>query len=233
MPGIKEMLSKCLSHVGKGPGPWRPPDHLDISLREGKEQHLPPASMCSFPLGPSFQLGDVRLRAVGLALAGSSSRWPCPQPRSPRRPWGRGPPAQHPVGHPWAGDLTLTSRAFAPLSPWETQQGAGRVHWEKASCGSSEVVLTELGVPCGRPSFELLPVALLSGSDLCFAPPPPHTQVDLYGFGADSKGNWHHYWENNPSAGAFRKTGVHDGDFESNVTATLASINKIRIFKGR
>ncbi|CAD7693960.1 unnamed protein product [Nyctereutes procyonoides] len=58
-------------------------------------------------------------------------------------------------------------------------------------------------------------------------------EVDLYGFGADSKGNWHHYWENNPSAGAFRKTGVHDGDFESNVTSTLASINKIRIFKGR
>lgn len=58
-------------------------------------------------------------------------------------------------------------------------------------------------------------------------------EVDLYGFGADSKGNWHHYWENNPSAGAFRKTGVHDGDFESNVTTILASINKIRIFKGR
>ncbi|ELW57120.1 CMP-N-acetylneuraminate-beta-galactosamide-alpha-2, 3-sialyltransferase 1 [Tupaia chinensis] len=58
-------------------------------------------------------------------------------------------------------------------------------------------------------------------------------EVDLYGFGADSRGNWHHYWENNPSAGAFRKTGVHDADFESNVTATLASINKIRIFKGR
>lgn len=58
-------------------------------------------------------------------------------------------------------------------------------------------------------------------------------EVDLYGFGADSRGNWHHYWENNPSAGAFRKTGVHDGDFESNVTATLASIDKIRIFKGR
>ncbi|VTJ57366.1 Hypothetical predicted protein [Marmota monax] len=58
-------------------------------------------------------------------------------------------------------------------------------------------------------------------------------EVDLYGFGADSKGNWHHYWENNPSAGAFRKTGVHDADFESNVTATLAAINKIRIFKGR
>lgn len=70
----------------------------------------------------------------------------------------------------------------------------------------------------------------LSGPHLCRPPPP---QVDLYGFGADSKGNWHHYWENNPSAGAFRKTGVHDGDFESVVTATLASIDKIRIFKGR
>ncbi|XP_015285298.1 PREDICTED: CMP-N-acetylneuraminate-beta-galactosamide-alpha-2,3-sialyltransferase 1 [Gekko japonicus] len=58
-------------------------------------------------------------------------------------------------------------------------------------------------------------------------------EVDLYGFGADSKGNWHHYWENNPSAGAFRQTGVHDGDFESNVTLTLASIDKIHIFKGR
>lgn len=58
-------------------------------------------------------------------------------------------------------------------------------------------------------------------------------QVDLYGFGADSRGNWHHYWENNPSAGAFRKTGVHDGDFEFNLTATLASVHKVRIFAGR
>lgn len=58
-------------------------------------------------------------------------------------------------------------------------------------------------------------------------------EVDLYGFGADSKGNWHHYWENNPSAGAFRQTGVHDGDFESNVTHTLTSVAKVRFFKGR
>ncbi|XP_036120307.1 CMP-N-acetylneuraminate-beta-galactosamide-alpha-2,3-sialyltransferase 1 isoform X2 [Molossus molossus] len=58
-------------------------------------------------------------------------------------------------------------------------------------------------------------------------------EVDLYGFGADSKGNWHHYWENNPSAGAFRKTGVHDGDFEFNLTTTLASVHKLRIFTGR
>ncbi|MEE6463061.1 hypothetical protein FKM82_005767 [Ascaphus truei] len=58
-------------------------------------------------------------------------------------------------------------------------------------------------------------------------------KVDLYGFGADSKGNWHHYWENNPSAGAFRQTGVHDGDFEANIIANLSSINKLHIFSGR
>ncbi|XP_040288111.1 CMP-N-acetylneuraminate-beta-galactosamide-alpha-2,3-sialyltransferase 1 [Bufo bufo] len=58
-------------------------------------------------------------------------------------------------------------------------------------------------------------------------------QVDLYGFGADSKGNWHHYWENNPSAGAFRQTGVHDGDFEAELIGNLTSINKIKVYKGR
>lgn len=58
-------------------------------------------------------------------------------------------------------------------------------------------------------------------------------EVNLFGFGADSKGNWHHYWENNPLAGAFRKTGVHNGDFESNVTSTLASVHKVRVFPGR
>ncbi|XP_075681823.1 CMP-N-acetylneuraminate-beta-galactosamide-alpha-2,3-sialyltransferase 1 isoform X2 [Rhinoderma darwinii] len=58
-------------------------------------------------------------------------------------------------------------------------------------------------------------------------------QVDLYGFGADSKGNWHHYWENNPSAGAFRQTGVHDGDFEAEIIGNLTSINKIKVYGGR
>ncbi|NWX87554.1 SIA4A sialyltransferase, partial [Nothoprocta ornata] len=58
-------------------------------------------------------------------------------------------------------------------------------------------------------------------------------EVNVYGFGADSRGHWHHYWENNPSAGAFRQTGVHDGDFEFNITLTLASIEKINFFKGR
>ncbi|XP_063306325.1 CMP-N-acetylneuraminate-beta-galactosamide-alpha-2,3-sialyltransferase 1 [Pelobates fuscus] len=58
-------------------------------------------------------------------------------------------------------------------------------------------------------------------------------KVDIYGFGADSKGNWHHYWENNPSAGAFRKTGVHDGDFEANIIGNLSAINKVTVFHGR
>ncbi|KAM5157338.1 CMP-N-acetylneuraminate-beta-galactosamide-alpha-2,3-sialyltransferase 1 [Mantella aurantiaca] len=58
-------------------------------------------------------------------------------------------------------------------------------------------------------------------------------KVDLYGFGADSKGNWHHYWENNPSAGAFRQTGVHDGDFEADIIGNLTSIKKINIYRGR
>ncbi|KAM8967758.1 CMP-N-acetylneuraminate-beta-galactosamide-alpha-2,3-sialyltransferase 1 [Pelodytes ibericus] len=58
-------------------------------------------------------------------------------------------------------------------------------------------------------------------------------KVDIYGFGADSKGNWHHYWENNPSAGAFRQTGVHDGDFEANLIGNLSSINKVLVFHGR
>ncbi|XP_066481085.1 CMP-N-acetylneuraminate-beta-galactosamide-alpha-2,3-sialyltransferase 1 [Tiliqua scincoides] len=58
-------------------------------------------------------------------------------------------------------------------------------------------------------------------------------EVDLYGFGTDSKGNWHHYWENNSFPGLFRVSGVHNGDFELNTTLTLASVNKIHIFMGR
>ncbi|XP_043922208.1 CMP-N-acetylneuraminate-beta-galactosamide-alpha-2,3-sialyltransferase 1-like [Protopterus annectens] len=58
-------------------------------------------------------------------------------------------------------------------------------------------------------------------------------ELDVYGFGADSNGNWHHYWENNYGAAAFRKTGVHDADFEANVTATLLSIGKLHLFRGK
>ncbi|KAM4689384.1 CMP-N-acetylneuraminate-beta-galactosamide-alpha-2,3-sialyltransferase 1 [Discoglossus pictus] len=59
-------------------------------------------------------------------------------------------------------------------------------------------------------------------------------KVDIYGFGADSKGNWDHYFENNTyDAGAFRRSGVHDGDFEDSILGNLSSINKVHIFRGR
>ncbi|CAG5883764.1 unnamed protein product [Menidia menidia] len=57
--------------------------------------------------------------------------------------------------------------------------------------------------------------------------------ISVFGFGADQYGNWHHYWETNHLAGAFRHTGVHDGDYEYNVTLLLADKHKIRMFKGR
>nr|XP_046183419.1 CMP-N-acetylneuraminate-beta-galactosamide-alpha-2,3-sialyltransferase 1-like isoform X2 [Oncorhynchus gorbuscha] len=57
-------------------------------------------------------------------------------------------------------------------------------------------------------------------------------KVSVYGFGADQYGNWHHYWEENHQGGAFRHTGVHDADYEYNVTLLLADKHKIKIFKG-
>ncbi|KAJ8273297.1 hypothetical protein GJAV_G00099950 [Gymnothorax javanicus] len=57
-------------------------------------------------------------------------------------------------------------------------------------------------------------------------------EVNVYGFGADKGGDWHHYWENNLLGGAFRHTGVHDGDYEYNITLLLASKKKIKMFKG-
>ncbi|XP_029104207.1 CMP-N-acetylneuraminate-beta-galactosamide-alpha-2,3-sialyltransferase 1-like [Scleropages formosus] len=55
-------------------------------------------------------------------------------------------------------------------------------------------------------------------------------QVSVFGFGADKEGNWYHYWEKNASAGAFRHTGVHDGDFEYNVTMLLVDKHKVKFF---
>ncbi|XP_011817847.1 PREDICTED: CMP-N-acetylneuraminate-beta-galactosamide-alpha-2,3-sialyltransferase 2 [Colobus angolensis palliatus] len=56
--------------------------------------------------------------------------------------------------------------------------------------------------------------------------------VNVYGFGADSRGNWHHYWENNRYAGEFRKTGVHDADFEAHIIDMLAKASKIEVYRG-
>ncbi|CAL1612964.1 unnamed protein product [Knipowitschia caucasica] len=55
-------------------------------------------------------------------------------------------------------------------------------------------------------------------------------QVSVFGFGADSEGNWHHYWEQNRFSGAFRKTGVHSADFEIQVLKKLSEEGKIRLY---
>ncbi|XP_077446388.1 CMP-N-acetylneuraminate-beta-galactosamide-alpha-2,3-sialyltransferase 1-like isoform X2 [Stigmatopora argus] len=57
-------------------------------------------------------------------------------------------------------------------------------------------------------------------------------KVNVFGFGADQRGNWHHYWEKNLQDGAFRYTGIHDGDFEHYVTNILADKHKIQMFRG-
>ncbi|XP_008318791.1 ST3 beta-galactoside alpha-2,3-sialyltransferase 8 [Cynoglossus semilaevis] len=54
-------------------------------------------------------------------------------------------------------------------------------------------------------------------------------QVSVFGYGADKLGNWHHYWEENRHAGAFRKTGVHNADFETEIIHQLASEGKISL----
>ncbi|XP_056129801.1 ST3 beta-galactoside alpha-2,3-sialyltransferase 8 isoform X2 [Lampris incognitus] len=54
-------------------------------------------------------------------------------------------------------------------------------------------------------------------------------QVSVFGYGADQEGNWHHYWEENRYAGAFRKTGVHSAEFETQVIHRLAKDGKINL----
>ncbi|XP_047438120.1 ST3 beta-galactoside alpha-2,3-sialyltransferase 8 [Mugil cephalus] len=54
-------------------------------------------------------------------------------------------------------------------------------------------------------------------------------QVSVFGYGADKQGNWHHYWEANRYAGAFRKTGVHSADYETQVILQLAKEGKISL----
>ncbi|XP_041800057.1 ST3 beta-galactoside alpha-2,3-sialyltransferase 8 [Chelmon rostratus] len=54
-------------------------------------------------------------------------------------------------------------------------------------------------------------------------------QVSVFGYGADEQGNWHHYWEENRYAGAFRKTGVHSAEFETQVIHQLAKAGKISL----
>ncbi|XP_032848806.1 CMP-N-acetylneuraminate-beta-galactosamide-alpha-2,3-sialyltransferase 2-like isoform X4 [Tyto alba] len=56
-------------------------------------------------------------------------------------------------------------------------------------------------------------------------------QVSVFGFGADSEGNWHHYWEKNRWSGAFRRTRVHDADMEFSIIERLAAEGRILFYK--
>ncbi|XP_053309587.1 CMP-N-acetylneuraminate-beta-galactosamide-alpha-2,3-sialyltransferase 2-like [Spea bombifrons] len=56
-------------------------------------------------------------------------------------------------------------------------------------------------------------------------------EVSVFGFGADGNGNWHHYWERNRFAGAFRWTGVHNAEFESTLITKLSTEGKLKFYK--
>ncbi|XP_030645320.1 CMP-N-acetylneuraminate-beta-galactosamide-alpha-2,3-sialyltransferase 1 [Chanos chanos] len=54
-------------------------------------------------------------------------------------------------------------------------------------------------------------------------------EVNVFGFGADKNGNWHHYFE------AIRSnyhTGLHGGNFEYDTALQLFTKNKIQMFRG-
>ncbi|XP_030634167.1 ST3 beta-galactoside alpha-2,3-sialyltransferase 8 [Chanos chanos] len=55
-------------------------------------------------------------------------------------------------------------------------------------------------------------------------------EVSVFGYGADQQGNWHHYWEDNKYSGAFRKTGVHNADFEKEIINKLYAEGKIKLY---
>ncbi|NWV46736.1 SIA4B sialyltransferase, partial [Daphoenositta chrysoptera] len=55
--------------------------------------------------------------------------------------------------------------------------------------------------------------------------------VSVFGFGADSKGNWHHYWEKNHWSGVFHRTRVHDADVEFSLVERLAHEGRIVFYK--
>ncbi|XP_030002661.1 CMP-N-acetylneuraminate-beta-galactosamide-alpha-2,3-sialyltransferase 2-like [Sphaeramia orbicularis] len=55
-------------------------------------------------------------------------------------------------------------------------------------------------------------------------------EVHVFGFGADSNGNWNHYWEKLWNKNL--KTGVHPGKNEYNIIVQLAKTKKIEFYKG-
>lgn len=57
-------------------------------------------------------------------------------------------------------------------------------------------------------------------------------EVNVYGFGVDSWGNWYYYWENNWYVGEFWKIGVYDVDFEVYIIDMLVKVSKIEVYWG-
>uniref|UniRef100_UPI00358F8C46 CMP-N-acetylneuraminate-beta-galactosamide- alpha-2,3-sialyltransferase 1-like n=1 Tax=Myxine glutinosa TaxID=7769 RepID=UPI00358F8C46 len=55
-------------------------------------------------------------------------------------------------------------------------------------------------------------------------------QVDLFGFGQDSRGAWAHYWDNNYK-GEWRKASEHNGDSEGAMLERMRDNGIIRIFR--
>ncbi|XP_068119741.1 CMP-N-acetylneuraminate-beta-galactosamide-alpha-2,3-sialyltransferase 2-like [Hyperolius riggenbachi] len=56
-------------------------------------------------------------------------------------------------------------------------------------------------------------------------------EISVFGFGADKNGNWHHYWEKNRFPGAFRWTGVHNAEFESELIEALVKEGRLKFYK--
>ena len=57
----------------------------------------------------------------------------------------------------------------------------------------------------------------------------------MFGFGPTKNGNWDHYWEppiNDDKVDAFRKTGVHNSDTESDIWQNLEREGKIKLYLG-
>ena len=57
--------------------------------------------------------------------------------------------------------------------------------------------------------------------------------INLFGFGANANGAWHHYWEDLPDsiAGAFKTTGVHDPEWEKTILDQLETHNIVQIYR--
>ncbi|XP_054461944.1 CMP-N-acetylneuraminate-beta-galactosamide-alpha-2,3-sialyltransferase 1-like [Anoplopoma fimbria] len=57
-------------------------------------------------------------------------------------------------------------------------------------------------------------------------------EVSLFGFGADGRGNWNHYWEEVVNVHHKGRIGHHDGSGEYEIIERLNEQKKIQLFKG-